>query len=170
MLDVRNLTHYEERRLSDYQGPPASTPATAKRACLEDVAEVLRGSYEPGFLRFPDYTLVIFRDPYGPPAWEYTILGPDTPRSETVHLRPCLAGWFPSADEAERFARRHLAQLLMRPQEGDTAEEVVDPRDRDDHLQYYRLHVACPLRLGFRTKPTGRPGFCTAPGTRWMKP
>lgn len=150
MLEVRKLTRYQGRRLrtayvaylGDYQGPPASTPAAARRACLEDDAEVLRGSYEPRFLRFGNHTLVILRKPYRPPAWEYTILGPDTPRTESGHLRPCPAGWYPSADEAERATRRHLAQLLMRPHEGYTAEEVVDPRDVEDHLRYYRWHVA----------------------------
>ena len=148
MLDVRKLTHHQGRQLrttyvaylGDYQGPPASTPAAAKRACLEDVAEVLKGSYEPRFLRFGDYTVVILREPYRPPAWEYTILGPHTPRTESGQLRPCLG--YPSADEAERAARRHLAQLLMRPQEGYTAEEVVDPRDLEEHLRYSRWHLA----------------------------
>ena len=74
MMDVRKLTLREGRRvrtayvayLGDYAGPAASSATAAKQACLEEVAQVLKGSYEPRFLRFGDYMVVILRSrPHG---------------------------------------------------------------------------------------------------------
>jgi len=132
--------------LGDFEGPAMSTPAAAKKACLEAAARVLTGHYHARFLRFGEYTVAIWRQPVG--NWLYAILQPETPTKDG-RLQESVSAGYEEREEAERAARRRVAQLLMNPATGYAAEEIIeDAQDRRQHLRqfawqraYYEAHI-----------------------------
>ena len=109
----------------------------AKRDAAEKIEKIMRGPWRPKMIRFGKHMLSIYRDGGGL-WWYYSIIGlsDETPIGETMKAGSC--GCYDSPEDAERDARRHVAQCIYEygVDDGMRAIPEKDAVGRRDHASW----------------------------------
>lgn len=124
----------------------------AKANALAKIEQALAGSFSPYLIVAHGAIVLIWRTPHT--SWGYRILQPEPDEVLAESLSGCCLG-YSSRDEAERAARKHLAQYIFTLDGPDGSEVIENEQDRQEHqswVQWQRISHAwhqrgCPAEV-----------------------